>query len=80
MPRFYIDTSDQEHFVRDEEGFEFDTVVAANNAAVEALPDMAQDKLKGNSRTFSAVVRDESGRILVLATMSFGITWMIDEE
>ena len=72
MPRFYIDTSDQEHFVRDEDGYEFPDVEAAKNAAVDALPDMARDELPdGEGRTFIAVVRDEQGRTLVQATMTF---------
>ena len=79
MPRFYIDTSDQERFVRDEEGLEFEDIEAAKNAAVDALPDMARDDLPdGDSRTFIAVVRDIHGRTLVQATMAFGVTWMTD--
>ncbi len=79
MPRFYIDTSDQERFLRDEEGFEFMDVEAAKNAAVDALPDMARDELPdGDNRTFIAVVRDDQGQILLQATMSFGVTWMTD--
>ena len=79
MPRFYIDTSDQSRFVHDMEGFEFEDIEAAKNAAVDALPDMARDELPdGDSRTFIAVVRDAQGRTLLQATMSFGITWMCD--
>ena len=77
MPRFYIDTSDQERFVRDQEGYEFADVQAAKNAAVDALPDMARDELPdGDNRTFTAVVRDDKDRTLVQATMSFSVTWM----
>ena len=77
MPRFYIDTSDQERFVRDLDGLEFADVEAAMNAAADALSDMAHDALPGGeARTFLAIVRDEHGRTLVQATMSFGVTWM----
>ncbi len=79
MPRFYIDTSDQARFVHDQEGLEFEDVEAAKDAAVDALPDMARDVLPdGDSRTFIAVVRDEKGRTLLQATMSFSVTWMCD--
>ena len=81
MPRFYIDTSDQEHFIRDQEGYEFEDVEAAKTAAVDALPDMARDELPdGDSRTFIAIVRDEQGKTLVQATMSFAVTWMTDRH
>ena len=42
MPRFFIDTSDQKRFVRDEIGIECKDVEAAKTAAVDALPDMAR--------------------------------------
>ncbi len=77
MPHFYIDTSDQERFNRDQEGYQFESVEAAKNAAVDALPDMARDELPdGDSRTFTAIVRDARGQTLVQATMSFAVTWM----
>ena len=81
MPRFYIDTSDQERFVRDRDGLEFADLESAKTAAVAALPDMARDELPdGDSRTFTAVVRDTEGVTLVQASMSFGITWMTDRR
>ena len=43
-PRFFIDTSDEAHFVRDDEGIEFDDLEAALTAAAEGLPDMACDR------------------------------------
>ena len=77
MPRFFIDSSDQERFVRDEDGLEFEDVEAAMNAAADGLSDMARDALPGGeSRTFIAIVRDEQGRTLVQTTMSFGVVWM----
>ena len=38
LPRFYIGTSDQDNFIRDESGYEFADLEAAKTAAVEALP------------------------------------------
>ncbi len=77
VPRFFIDTSDQERFVRDEDGLKFDDAEAAMNAAADGLADMACDALPGGeNRTFIAIVRDEHGRTLVQATMSFGVVWM----
>ena len=77
MPRFYIDTSDQNRFVRDEDGIELEDVDAAMNAAADGLADMARDTLPGGEgRTFVAIVRDGDGRTLVQTTMSFGVVWM----
>ena len=79
VPRFYIDTSDQQYFARDEKGYEFEDVEAARAAAISALPDMARDVLPdGDARTFLAVVRDEQNRTLLQATLSLGVVWLID--
>lgn len=82
MPRFYIDTSDQDHFVRDEFGYEFQDVEAAKAAAVGALPDMARDVLPdGDARTFLAVVRANDGRTLLQATLTLHVTSLaLDED
>ena len=77
MPRFFIDTSDQACFVRDDVGLEFEDVKAAMDASAHGLADMAHDALPGGeSRTFIAIVRDEQGNTLVQTTMSFGVVWM----
>ena len=81
MPRFYVDTSDQIRFVKDEDGLEFDDIEAAMNGAADALSDMAHDtSLWGGSRSFIEVIRDEHGRTLAQATMSFGITLLPDRR
>lgn len=75
MPRFFIDTCDQDHFVRDETGDEYEDVEAAKTAAVDALPDMARDELPdGDARTFMALVRGPSGEPLLQASLLFQIT------
>ena len=77
VPRFFIDTSDQARFIRDEDGIELQDVEAAMNAAADGLCDMARDALPGGeSRTFIAIVRNEHGRTLVQTSMSFGVVWM----
>ena len=81
MARFFIDTSDQDHFVRDETGYEFEDVEAAKAAAVDALPDMARDQLPdGDARTFMAVVRGADGRSLMQASLTLQITSMVPTE
>ena len=77
VPRFHIDTSDQQIYMWDEVGIEFEDVEAAMDAAVEGLSDMARDVLPGGEhRTLLAVVRDDQGNTLCQATMSFGVVWM----
>jgi hypothetical protein len=70
MPRFFIDTSDQNVFCRDEDGTNYPDLDAAKAAAVSALPDMARDSLPdGDAHTFTAVVRDEHDRPMVQASL-----------
>ena len=74
MPRFFIDTSDQERFVRDETGHECVDLEDAKRLAVDALPDMARDELPdGDDRTFLAIVRGEDGRTLLQCTLSLHV-------
>lgn len=81
MPRFYIDTSDQNRFVRDDTGIECVDLEAAKDQAVNALPDMARDALPdGDMRTFLAVVRDAEGRALLQASLTLSITSLVPTD
>ena len=75
MPRFFIDTSDEAHFVRDRDGTEFEDLEAAVKAAVDGLPDMARDILpsNGDARLFLCLVRDTSDRLCARASLTFSI-------
>ena len=76
MPRFFIDTSDGDLSLHDEDGYDLPTVQAARDAAVDALPDMARDKLPdGERRAFRAAVRGEDGQLLYTASLSFVGEW-----
>lgn len=77
MPRYFIDTSDQHHFVRDEEGYDFATAEEAKQAAVNALPEMALDALaQGRASVFLALVRDERGRNVLQASLTLAVAWL----
>ena len=81
MPRFYIDTSDQSVFCRDDQGKEYPDLDAARSAAVTVLPDMARDELPdGDARTFLAIVRDADGRLLLQAGLSLHVTSLVPNE
>lgn len=76
MPRFFIDTSDQQEFVRDDVGAEYADLEAARAAATTVLPDMARNELPdGDTRTLLAIVRREDGRIALQASLTFQVTY-----
>lgn len=76
MPRYYIDTDDDVLSVRDEEGQEFANVEATRHLAHVALSDMMRHKLPdGEPRIVTASLRDESGSILYVATLTLAGEW-----
>ena len=78
MPHFFIDTSDEDRFVRDEVGFECVDLEEAKALAVESLPDMAREKLPdGDARTFLAIVRGEDGRSLLRSDLTLRVASLI---
>ncbi|MGX7709516.1 DUF6894 family protein [Methylobacterium sp. Gmos1] len=77
MPRYFIDTDDDDLAVRDDEGLDFSDLRAARDAAHEALPGMAEQKMPdGERRNFTASVRDVSGNLLYVATLSLSGVWI----
>jgi len=78
MPRYFIDTSDQDVFCRDEEGKEYANLDDARAEAVQVLPDMARDVLPdGDAQIILAIVRDDEGRSVLQAALSFHVTSLI---
>ncbi len=77
MPRYFIDTNDDDVFVEDDEGQDLPDAQAAREAAQAALPDMARDKMPdGEGRTYFACVRDEAGAVIYKATLTLVGEWM----
>jgi len=75
MPRYFIDTSDQRFFRRDETGQDLTDDQTAKQVAVSTLPHMANDALPdGDARTFLAIVRDENGKMLLQASLALQVT------
>ena len=76
MPRFFIDTHDDDMFVEDDQGLDLPNAEAAQKIALAALPDMARDRVQdGKHRTFCASVRDEAGTSLYKATLTLSGEW-----
>ena len=76
VPRYFIDTNDDDLFVVDDEGLDLLDAQAARKAAQAALPDMAQEKLPdGDDRTFCASVRDETGEVIYKVTLTLRGEW-----
>ncbi len=73
MPRFFFDTMTDRVLVRDQIGTELPSWEAARQEAIKMLPDIARDEIPhdGNRREIIADVRDETGRVVFTAQLSF---------
>ena len=81
MPRYFIDTNDDDVFVEDEEGQVLADAETARQMAQAALPDMAREKMPdGDGRTFCASVRDEAGTVIYKATLSLVGQWGVGQK
>ena len=72
MPRFFFDIHDGDTCV-DEQGLVFPDLDAAIGEAVRGLPQLAAHKIPGGDdhRHFTVVVRDEDGRPLYTAALTY---------
>ena len=62
MPRYFLDFLDGEMWLKDDEGQEYESLQAARDAAIAALPDIGREAPpQDGKRDFVAYVRDESG-------------------
>ncbi|WP_409363783.1 DUF6894 family protein [Bradyrhizobium liaoningense] len=62
MPRYYLDTSDNENFVFDDVGVE---IASFEREASRAMADFAKDVLLGSEvRNLAIEVRDDAGPVL----------------
>ena len=71
MPRYFIDYDDGGLRLADEEGQEFDSLQAARDAAIAALPDVGREAPpKDGRRHFLAYVRDTNGQVLCTVSLN----------
>lgn len=78
MPRFFFDIDDGETQFRDNEGVVLPDPRTARDEAMGVLPDIAREATPDeDERTWLALVRDESGRTILRATLLLKAEWVI---
>jgi hypothetical protein len=71
VPRFYFDVREGAKFVPDEEGFEFDSLDAAEREAAESAAEIGRDWLpKGDAREVTVKVKNEHRKRVLTVTVS----------
>lgn len=76
MPHYYIDAYDGDFLHRDDEGHDLHDDAAARVATLDALPDMARDKIPdGDHRILRSTARDTHGGIIYTATLTLEGRW-----
>ena len=79
MPHYYFDLDDGDSKTHDSVGVTLADAEAARKAAIAILPDLAREELPdGDRRVFVSKVRDETGTVLFLATLSLVGEWVND--
>ena len=76
MPLYFIDTDDGDRVHRDDTGHDLPDAEAARTATLDALPDMARDKMPdGDRRTIIATARDGDGSVVYTAKLTLEGGW-----
>lgn len=77
MPRYYFDTFDGSSSSTDNDGVDCSTRKEIQDAAVDALPDMAREILPdGPNRIFRVDVRGAGDRVLFRASLELKSEWL----
>ena len=77
MPRYYIDTTDGEFCAEDEEGSELPDLIAARQAAMAVLPEIAQQGRGLFGTDIASIVRDANGAVLFKAKLTVSEEWLV---
>jgi hypothetical protein len=70
--RYYFELDNGQRSYRDPMGAEADDIEEVRQAAISALPELAE-ALAGDHRVCRAVVRDASGRVVFTATLALDV-------
>ena len=77
MPLYFVDTDDGDQYMADEDGYDLPGPEAARQIALDAMADMARDKIfDGDQLAIVAVVKDDVGTVLYRATLSMHGEWI----
>ncbi len=78
MPRYFIDTDDGDVLLIDDEGQILLSDACARTFALDALPDMARDRMPddSNRHAFVVGVRNHAGDVIYRATLSLKGEWV----
>ena len=81
MTHFFFDIDDGENHVTDSHGLDLADKEAARREAISILPDVAREELPdGDRRTFICKVRDETDKVIFIATLSLVAGWTSGEK
>ena len=77
MPRYFFDVFDGGAY-RDDVGFDLEDDDAVRTEAMKALPDIARDAIPrdGDKQGYMVMVRDQNGKSVYSATLSFAGVWL----
>lgn len=77
MPRFYFDSSDGDHFLRDETGVDLPSREAARREALKGLSEMAKDVVpRADRRELLISVRESDAGPFFRAELSLVAEWL----
>ncbi|WP_454848627.1 DUF6894 family protein [Rhizobium binxianense] len=76
MSRYFFDLKNSDGLMRDEHGAELASREHVPREIKRLLLDVANDELPNDHATISVVVRDESGKPISIATLSFRNEWL----
>ena len=82
MPRYFFDHHDNGKRLHDDEGIEFDTPDQVRLEAMRVLPAIAKDEVPkdGDRQAYTVIVKDEAGRPVYSATLTFAGLWLEQDE
>lgn len=76
--RYFFDVDDGERRTVDRDGHELASRAAVRQEAVAVLPAVAADVLpRDDRRTFQVTVRDDDGRPVFHASLTFAAGWLV---
>jgi hypothetical protein len=82
MPRYYFDLFENGSHQVDDAGLEFQTLDQVRQEAMEALPEIAKDQVPkdGDRQNFTVLVKDEDGKPVYTASLTFAGLWLGTEK